>query len=337
MQSFAIWVTTNCNMNCTYCYEGENKKDSNISNETLEQTLSFIKRYMLSFKDEKIIVDFHGGEPLLQFDKIQYAVKDLLGKFEENISFGITTNGTIVSEEIFKFLTENFHYSLSISLDGNRKTHNMNRKLKNGAGSYEIVIKNAKKFLAIRDDVRIRMTINSKTVDSLYSSIDSLIDSGFKIIAPAIDYFDNEWDKEKMEILQEQIILLKEKLRNKQAQINMGLINNYSKKAIGICTGGTNSYHISPDGYIYPCAFVVGKQEHVIGDVFTGLDDNRIRTFRKINETIINICKGCSHELACISVRCRLLNKIITGDYYTPASSVCSVENIKHRIYCIKK
>lgn len=331
MQSFAIWVTTNCNMACTYCYEGMNKDNFNISDSLLEQTLLFIEKYMNSYPKEEIIVDFHGGEPLLQFERIKYAVNRLKEKFKERVKFGITTNGTIISEEIVKFLTDNFHYSLSISIDGNALTHDLNRRLKNGEGSYRIVIKNAKRFLEKREDIRIRMTVNSRTVGSLSSNVYNLINEGFKFIVPSIDYFDTDWDNEKMLVLQEQITDLREKIKNNLCHVKVGLIEDYKSKSIGICTGGKNSYHINSNGVIYPCAFVVGKQNYVIGNVISGLDNDKIEFFEKINKLSNTQCMGCSNESACISSRCKFLNKVITNDYYTPAVTVCNVENVKYK------
>lgn len=332
MQGFAIWVTTNCNMNCTYCYEGNNKENLNISEKTMEDTILFIDNYMSLNHDEDMIIDFHGGEPLLQFEAIRYAVIELKKKFNDRVKFGITTNGTIFSRQILDFLCDNFYYSLSISLDGNKETHNLNRKLKNGEGSYELVINNAKEFLKKRNDVRIRMTVNSKTVTGLYHSVMDLIEQGFRIIAPCIDYFDINWNKTNMRILEEQLILLKNELNKKNDLVQVGLLNDYKNTSIGICQGGKNSYHINPKGEIFPCAFVMGNHKYFLGDIYNGLKDMEVIKIQAINEVQNNVCKGCTHIAGCISSRCKLLNKIISNDYHTPAATVCTMENIKYKV-----
>ena len=88
--------------------------------------------------------------------------------------FGITTNGTIINDEIYKTLVNDFKYSLTISIDGNKLTHDLNRKYINGNGSYDEAIRTAVKLLKVRPDLRVRMTINTETVDSLYENILSL-------------------------------------------------------------------------------------------------------------------------------------------------------------------
>lgn len=164
MQSFALWVTSCCNMQCTYCYEGKEKKNTYMSQQTLDNVIDFIDEHMSHNPGEDLLIDFHGGEPLLQFDKIEYAIEKFNKMFGKRVRYGITTNGTILTDNILKCLVDNFHYSLSVSIDGTRETHDQKRRMKDGKGSYDIVIKNARRILEKRKDVRVRMTVDSTTV-----------------------------------------------------------------------------------------------------------------------------------------------------------------------------
>lgn len=300
---------------------------------TLEHTIGFIEDYMSSYSEEDIVVDFHGGEPLLQFDKIRYTIDELNKIFIGRINYGITTNGTIISDNILDFLVKNFYYSLSISIDGSKEVHDRNRRLKNGNGSYEIVIKNAKKILERRDDVRARMTVNTETVNSLFSSVCALYQEGFKIIVPAVDYFDSEWDNEKLTVLFEQLQMIKAELKEGKLKAQIGLLDDYKSNVVKECTGGSKSFHISSNGEIYPCAFVVGNPQYTIGNVYDGLDSQKTQWFRNINQMPIQQCDGCSHERGCIATRCKILNRILMGDYYNPTPVICNVENVKYKIH----
>lgn len=333
MLAFALWTTTACNMQCTYCYEGNNKESQFMSQEVMNQALGFIKSITNSRQDEEIIVDFHGGEPLLQFNLIRKVVEELRNKFKDKVAFGITTNGTIMTDEIADFLCEEFYYSLSISLDGNEESHNLNRRLSDGRGSYDKTVRSAKLLLARRSDVRVRPTINTITVSNLYDSIMHLIKLGFKTIAPAVDYFDLAWDKSFMNILEEQLRMIKNEL-NKQEynDIRVGMINDYRKDKIGDCSGGVNSFHINPNGRIYPCALAVGNPKYLLGSVSSGLLYSNIDKFHAMNVIQNEYCSGCSHKKACLSSRCKLINKHTTNDLYTPSPVICSVEHIKKRL-----
>ena len=61
-------VTEACNLNCKYCYQGE--KTPKVM--TLEVAKKFIDVVFREYKDKKmaIILEFIGGEPLLQADLI---------------------------------------------------------------------------------------------------------------------------------------------------------------------------------------------------------------------------------------------------------------------------
>lgn len=333
MQSFTIMFTTNCNMDCTYCYEGRNKASINISDDILQQTLLFIQRYMESYQDEELLVYFHGGEPLLQYDKVMYAVKVLRKKFGERVLFGITTNGTIMNDNILRVLTKEFNFSLTVSLDGEERSHNVNRKLKTGEGSYEKAIQTALNLLQIRKDVRIRMTVNPLNVDSFCNNVLHFLNLGFSIIAPAIDYFDHSWNQDNMNRLENQLTELKKRLKERNNDnISVGLVDDYRQEKIGSCSGGLTSFQINPKGEIYPCSYAVGNSKYMIGDVENGINDEKVNWFQNINNVRNIDCIGCGHEEACLASRCKLLNLYITNNFYSPAPTVCMVENIKKKV-----
>lgn len=160
MYAFAIWVTTKCNMRCSYCYEGNDKDSHFMDKKTADETIKFVIEKIN--KSDMTIIDFHGGEPLLNFPAIKYIVDKLHNEYRDyKFSFGITTNGTICTPEILEFLSHNFGYSLTVSLDGTKKAHEANRKLSNGRGTYYEALRTAMALLTDKQrcDVRIRMTV----------------------------------------------------------------------------------------------------------------------------------------------------------------------------------
>lgn len=333
MKTFLIWLTTNCNMDCIYCYEGRDKENLNMSEDMLQQTILFIQQYMASYQDEDLVVDFHGGEPLLQYDKVIYAVKSLRKIFGGGIRFGITTNGTIMTDSVLELLCKEFEYSLTVSLDGEEKYHNMNRKMKTGEGSYEKAMQTALNLLKIRKDVRIRMTVDTHNVSNFCNNVLHLLNLGFSVIAPAIDYFDLSWNQDNMNVLENQLIELKKQLQNmNKDDINVGLVDDYRKRKIGLCLGGIASFHINPKGEIYPCSYAVGESQYKIGDIKNGLNNEKVKWFQDLNSVKNMDCMGCGHEESCLASRCKLLNFFVTNNYYLPAPTVCSLENIKKKV-----
>ena len=91
---------------------------------------------------------FFGGEPLLNYNLIKDVVtyaQDLIFKKNKQVGFTMSTNGTIISSEIIKFLKE-YDFAIQISLDGPKKIHDKNRYYANGKGSFEKVFQNIRKI-----------------------------------------------------------------------------------------------------------------------------------------------------------------------------------------------
>ena len=68
--SFTVYMTTACNFKCSYCYENY-KNNCQLNEESLKETLDFIFSYG---ENEKISLDFLGGEPLLKQELIYQSI-----------------------------------------------------------------------------------------------------------------------------------------------------------------------------------------------------------------------------------------------------------------------
>lgn len=328
--NYTIFFTNQCNMDCSYCYEN-NKKPQSISRGKLDNIIDFIVEQYANGTDKTVSVVTHGGEPLIEFDKIRYFIEKLNTKID-NVRYIVTTNATLLTDAMFNFLVE--HYSeISISIDGTRKAHDANRVFANGQGTYEIVVANAKKLLSRHNDIKARMTINPQTVSSLFESVKHLLDLGFTTIVPVADAFCNDWTEEDMNTLVEQGTLITDYVKDYPEQTNIGLINDaLSKRANAPCNGGTSTFSIDTDGTIYPCIVAVGLSEFVIGDVQSGINADKVNEILEWDNIEIPSCVGCSRYDYCNTTRCRIINKVMCGDLHTPSPAVCSIENVKVRV-----
>jgi len=326
-----VWVTTACNLNCKYCYEGSNKKDLYIDRCTADKIISFIARNYTS-RDEPLIIQFHGGEPLLNFDLITYFIEKIKKTLAtgQQILFGITTNAVLLNRKKIEFLAENMNYDFSISIDGTKAVHDKFRIFSNGEGSYDAIIKNVNMALGIRKNIRARLTFGAETVSYLFDSIKHLIQLGFKLIVCIPDYFDTKWNEEYMDKYIEQLKLIKDyyiKNNLSDNDIEIPIIeNNFFQK--NKCTGGYSSLHIDAIGDIYPCSYVVGYSKYKIGSVHLGgIDNDYLADISRINDYGILVCEGCNNYSCCLTVRCRYLNELLTDDGLCPSSTICAFEN----------
>lgn len=249
MYSFAIWVTTKCNMRCSYCYEGSEKDNFVLDKNAADEIIRFILSKIS--KSEVTIIDFHGGEPLLNFSAIKYIVEKLENEYSEyDFIYGITTNGIINTLDILDFLAKNFSYSLSVSLDGTRNAHDSNRLLTSGESSYYKAMNTALMLLKNkkRHDLRVRMTVVPNNVEELAEGVIDLIEKGFKIIIPVVDCCDKSWEQSDLEAIRFQLGTIKEYLidNNLLSSVVVAMVNE-SNHLLGECGGGITSFHILPN------------------------------------------------------------------------------------------
>ena len=246
-----IWVTTGCNLKCKYCYEGTEKKSENMTKEVADKTIKFIKATYDKKSLEPLVVEFHGGEPLLNYPIIQYLILEIEKIFPEAL-FGITTNGLLLTTERIKYLSEKMNYGFSLSIDGDRDINDQNRIDYHGNGTYKAIMKIVPELLRYRHDIRARMTYTPETVESLGNSIIHLLNLGFTNIVSAPDYFSTNWSIGKMETLLEQMKKIRSYYQEKITQenpIRISLLEDRFKTK-GICQGGKSNFHILPNGDI---------------------------------------------------------------------------------------
>ncbi len=331
-----LWTTTNCNLRCKYCYEKSNNKINILESDIESKILDFIKKDILESESKEHNIQFHGGEPLLNFKLIKRVVNEIekLRKNNEfTIRYGLTTNGTIWNEEIREFFIKHkklFEGYISISIDGTKENHNRNRVFADNRGSFDIVYNTAKELLSIFKNIRCRMTVNKENVNELAENIKYIAEEGFSQISVAFDLFDNKWSSEDVDIIKKQYQEIVEYWKENN-DIEISLIDEIKyKKKLGRCVAETHFY---PDGFIYPCTFAVGNKEFNIGHIDTGLDKEKIDKIAKLSRKDNEICSECKNKLACSSNRCKILNKVVTGDYYKSIPIECVLERIKLDIY----
>jgi len=149
--SIALLVAQECNMSCIYCYGqgGGYGGGGMMSEETAFKAVDWLMEN--SKKAERVNVSFFGGEPLLNFTLIQKVVeyaKDAAHGKGKKVTFSITTNATLFTDEIISFMSREKIYPL-VSFDGTLETQNRQRPFKGGRGSYETVRANIRKLLEV--------------------------------------------------------------------------------------------------------------------------------------------------------------------------------------------
>ena len=127
VKSYTILPTTACNAKCIYCYE-EGMSVRTMMPEIIEHVVNFILR---TKRDDKITINWFGGEPLIANDiisKICYYLD------ERDVSFcsKVITNATLFTKDLVKEAKDLWHLdSAQVSVDGNKYDYEIRKKYHN--------------------------------------------------------------------------------------------------------------------------------------------------------------------------------------------------------------
>ena len=133
-------VGNNCNAHCDYCfYRSGNKGAQTMSLGLLK---NIIGQYAAIFPRRAQFI-WHGGEPLLAglpfFEKIIEIQKDVFPK-KAKIENCVQTNAILVNNRWASFFRKH-RFSVSVSLDGDKISHDQFRKYRDGRGTFDDVLR----------------------------------------------------------------------------------------------------------------------------------------------------------------------------------------------------
>ena len=319
---FSLSPTHGCNLGCSYCYadehylerpaggngqstegttlpiygspQGAPAKPSSLSMETADDFIQFALKE--TQPGEAFEVAFFGGEPMLQFDIMQHVVTTLnrlAPQQDRRVTYGLTTNGTILTDKHVDFLVEN-RFATMFSFDGLSSLQNKNRPFYgSNKGSYEHVVNNIRRALNHGLDIMVRATAPPAECD--FTAIArAMLDLGITsfVIEPTT-LSANQCDREVFQKLinsarqwsQEYVRLLgQQRFTYLGFAQNLSQIHRRSPRARA-CGAGVELVSVAPDGQLWPCMFWVGDQfEHwKLGDVKSGFKPNARSALRQLS------------------------------------------------------
>lgn len=172
-------MSEQCNLACKYCFLGNNDCDKrsnfsleNMSVETAEKALEFfirqIKESGLDIEDNKPVIIFYGGEPLINFKVLEYTaerVNELRNteKCMRNVEMSIVTNGLLLNEFRIKRLHE-LGVGIGISIDGFTEEANSMRVDLEGKPVFSHILDTLNLCKRLGVDVSLSVTLSEETI-----------------------------------------------------------------------------------------------------------------------------------------------------------------------------
>jgi MoaA/NifB/PqqE/SkfB family radical SAM enzyme len=176
---FHLVLTNQCNKRCEYC--DLNFSDAILSKNNIIKFIDYINNN--AYKYWEIRINFFWGEPLLEFQNIEYILKNIT---EKNVLYSIGTNGLLLDESKYKTLCE---YDVEINYSIDTQTYNSLLK-------QDYIDTNKKNFY-------INFILNPNTIDLSFWILKKIIDRGVKYINLLPVYATLNWNKESLIKLQQ--------------------------------------------------------------------------------------------------------------------------------------
>ncbi|MGE5626489.1 MAG: thioether cross-link-forming SCIFF peptide maturase [Solirubrobacterales bacterium] len=350
IKALCLNIAHDCNLRCSYCFadEGEYRGAKGLmSAETGKKAIDFVIEK--SGPRKHIEVDLFGGEPLMAFDNVKEIVeyaKSMEKKHNKTIRFTMTTNATLLNDEIMDYLDKNMG-NIVLSIDGRKDVNDNVRVRADGTGSYESIIPKIKKMVEIRDKSKqyyARGTFTRKNTD-FFMDIMHLADEGFDeisiepVVLPESDPLSIR--EEDLPVIFEQYDKLYEEMLKRHKEGNEFKFYHFNidlqggpcvYKRISGCGAGHEYVAITPQGDIYPCHQFVGNEKFKMGTLENGeLNQEIAREFKNAHIYNKPECRKCWARFYC-SGGCQANNYNFNGDMHIPYSIGCKMQ--KKRIEC---
>ena len=171
VRAFSLAVAQKCNLGCTYCYAGQGSFGEAAKNMPLDVAKMSVDRLLDGVgSGEKVSLAFLGGEPFINRHVLVAVTEYAASRADDlgvDIGFSLTTNGTLLDPDDALFF-DKYRFSVTLSIDGTKKNHDLLRPFKSGKGSYDRVVGNARLLLdrpGRRSRLTARVTVTPENLD----------------------------------------------------------------------------------------------------------------------------------------------------------------------------
>ncbi len=299
-------LTMRCNENCIHC--GSRCNDVRSDELPVEVYFKFLDKIKSDFRKLPMLC-ITGGEPLLRkefFEIMSYAKK--LG-----FNWGMTSNGTLITDEVAHKLYEAGMKTISVSIDGLPETNDRFRRTK---GGYDLAMKGLNALINHGGFNHIQVTTvvskyNIDELDRLYEIFCDIDIDSWRVIN--IEPIGRAKDNPELILSRDEYRKMFNFIKEKRA-LGMPLCYgcshylglDYEREVRDwyfLCNAGVYTASIMANGDIGACLDIERRAETIEGNIlkddFTEIWKNGYKLFRKPLSELNSTCSECPHEKFC--------------------------------------
>ena len=362
-------LTSSCNLRCVYCWNDHGqysnaaflkrktinpeKNDAGIHMPVMTALRAVDILVKLRGSDRDLVVDFYGGEPLLNMDTLMATVdycRKNQKKWGVRFHFLLATNGTLLTASIAKRLL-NKGVQVAVSIDGPKAVHDNNRPFIHREGSFDTILSNLKEM----PKAVMKRLVGRTTVTPFFPNMVKLYEHLRRLGFERIEIFESEDACHKLSPQQRAsffstkgnyklLCKMYEKLALRYIDDAVSGNLNYSKtffnrffklmqrlyynqEISGGCPAAKGQIAVSVDGGIYPCTSFLGIKDFELGNVNDGLEVKKYERFiANTNRRFEHCQKDCDLFSLCRSTgSCLNVNYFFNEDPAVPHKKSCDL------------
>lgn len=344
-------ITKDCQLQCRYCYLVGKNSNERMDLSIAKKAIDFILDNEVHFPESSVVIDFIGGEPLLEIDLIEAITLYFISELEirahhwmNNYKIRITTNGVLyASSKVQNYINKyKEKLSISISLDGTKEKHDMNRIFQNGKGSYDSIIPNVKLWRKQFPDEGTKMVVSHEDLPYIKDSIVHLIDLDIKMI-DVNTVVEDVWEHGDESVFEAQLLSVADYLI--EADLWGCIYVSVFDENVGTpitkddsIPCGSFMLAVDGNGEFYSCLRFAkfslrNKEARSIGNVYSGINWNKLRPYLLLDSHSFGSeeCKLCEVGNGCRWCPAENYDASKTGTIYQRVIAGCKMHKAKVR------
>lgn len=273
-RNITFQVTDACNAACTYCYQ-HSKGNRMMTKETAKKVVDLL--FDMYDKDEgtfinhytkAIVLDFIGGEPLLNIDVIDYTCTYFMEQcFVRNHPWLYTWRASMISNGAMYFdprvqaFLKKFRgfISFGITVDGPKEIHDSCRVYHDGRGNFEDAYAALKHFNKNYYEILgTKVTIAPENLGDINRIVEFFVNEGMYTIH-ANPVFEAEWTIKQGQKFYTELKKMADYLLGLDKDVQVSLFQEFIGQPMNEnenqnwCGGNMNMVAFDPNGMAYPC------------------------------------------------------------------------------------
>lgn len=261
---------------------------------------------------EKRIITFYGGEPILNLNVIKFFVETVEsmraeGLWTHPVQYGVITNGSLLDKTILSFL-KSHHISLGISFDLISKAHSKRTSI-SGADTFTLVENSLKLCVEQKVPFTLSITITEPILENQDAAIDKIVSLrpsyvSLNMLIPNGDNIDLSYYERATDFIIRAYKQLQEfGIHEDRTMRKVRAFVNHSVYMYDCCASGAGQMVIAPDGRIGICHAYLNSGEYFDSSIYeNGLvieDTDAFKAWKNRTPILMSQCLSCECLAIC--------------------------------------